>query len=144
MDKELPGEWLSEAAENNDGTGMVLVSVRTDIDKMRRKGKHVYWVQVSLSYDALANGMPTAGAGEVLARVTEELAATFDRDPVAMLTVITTGDGLRQWDFYTASLHIFQRKFNEALEGLDALDLQFEAAMDPDWESYHQALDAIK
>ena len=48
----------------------------------------------------------------------------------------STGDGLREWGFYTLSLHIFQRKLNEALAPFPLLPLQFDAEEDPEWESY--------
>lgn len=70
--------------------------------------------------------------------VTDVLQDCFDRDPVAVLTGIYTGDGQRNWVFYTRSLHIFQRKFNEALAPFPALPLEFEAEEDPDWQEYRE------
>ena len=53
-----------------------------------------------------------------------------------MLTGIYTGDGRRDWVFYTVSLHIFRNIFNRALEPLDLMPLVIEAQEDPDWEEY--------
>ena len=80
--------------------------------------------------------MPGDKESELLEQITAALADTFDKDPVAVLTEISTGDGLREWGFYTLSLHIFQRKLNEALAPFPLLPLQFDAEEDPEWESY--------
>jgi hypothetical protein len=62
--------------------------------------------------------------------------AVFEKDPVAVLTGIYTGDSQRNWVFYTLSTHIFQKKINEALAQLPTLPLQISAENDPDWEEY--------
>ena len=49
-----------------------------------------------------------------------------------MLTTVSN------WVFYTRSLHIFQRKFNEILAPLPAMPLTFRAEEDPQWEEYHE------
>ncbi len=60
--------------------------------------------------------------------------------PLASVTEIYTGAGERNWVFYTRSLHIFQRKFNEALATLPAMPLAFDVTHDPDWDEYRLAL----
>lgn len=84
--------------------------------------------------------MPSESDSELMEGVTEALEAAFKADPVAVLAGIYTGDGERTLLFYTLSLHIFQRKFNEALAQFPTLPLQFEAFEDPDWEEYRQML----
>lgn len=56
----------------------------------------------------------------------------------AYLTGIYTGEGRRDWIFYTCSLNIFGRVFNRALEALPLLPLRMEAAEDPEWEEYRE------
>ena len=53
-----------------------------------------------------------------------------------ILTGIYTGDGTRDWIFYTRSLFIFQKLLNRALSSLPELPLRIDAAEDPDWEEY--------
>ena len=70
--------------------------------------------------------------------VQDALEAVFSKDPVAVNTGIYTGDGERNWIFYCRSLHIFQRKLNEALTPFATLPLEFRAFEDPDWEEYQE------
>ena len=75
-------------------------------------------------------------------QVQDALEACFANDPVAVNTGIYTGDGERNWVFYTRSLHIFQRKLNEALASFPVLPLTFHAEDDPQWEEYDEMCQA--
>ena len=80
--------------------------------------------------------MPDETTAMTLESVTDSLQKTFHKDPVAVITGIYTGDGRRDWVCYTLSLHIFQKKINEALVELPLLPLQFHAEEDPQWSEY--------
>ncbi len=101
-------------------------------------GVYRYRVEVTWPYEGDGKGLPTYTDSKVMEEVTNALNNCFDRDPVAVLTGIYTGDGQRNWVFYTRSLHIFQRKFNEVMAPFPALPLEFEAEEDPDWEEYRE------
>lgn len=73
---------------------------------------------------------------------TDALLAAFKVDRVAVMTGIYTGDGKREWVFYTRSLPIFQKVFNRALEPLDTMPLAIEAGEDADWEEYTEMREA--
>ena len=73
--------------------------------------------------------------------VAERLVREFAADPVAVLTGIYTGAGERNWVFYTMSLHIFSKKFNEALADFEQLPLEFYADNDPEWLEYKELLE---
>ena len=89
----------------------------------------------SLASDAEPAGDFTA---RLMEQVHEALAAEFKKDPVAILTGVYTGAGERNWVFYTMSLHIFSKKFNEALADFEMLPLEFYADNDPDWLEYKE------
>ena len=64
------------------------------------------------------------------------------RDKVGVMTGIYTGDGQRDWIFYTKSLPVFNTVLNRALQELPALPIVIEAYADPDWEEYSEMRDA--
>ena len=57
------------------------------------------------------------------------------------MTGIYTGDGRRDWIFYTKNLKIFSVVFNKALEPLDQMPLEIEAEEDGDWSEYREMRD---
>lgn len=80
--------------------------------------------------------MPADADASVMEQATDLLLEETRRDTAAILTGIYTGDGRRDWVFYTRSLFIFQKILNRALESLPQLPLQIEAAEDCGWEEY--------
>ena len=91
----------------------------------------------------LGNSLPDAPTSNVLKDITDRLVKTFHKDSIAVLTGIYTGCGQRNWIFYTLSVHIFQRKFNEALSDLPLMPISMIAENDANWEEYCEMLSAI-
>ncbi len=130
-------EWWTAPAEADNGL-MIMVTGRKDVGKFRTNPRFKYRVEVSMPYGADSTGMPDTATTELIGEATEALEVTFDADPVAVMTGIFTGDGRRDWIFYTLSLNIFGRKLNEALAPLPELPLEISAYEDPDWEAYDE------
>lgn len=129
------GKWWSYPCEAENGK-TIIVSGQDGIDNRRLSGKYIYRIDVSWSYPALTDGMPDEGAAEMLETVTEAFRDALSEDKVAVMTGIYTGDGKRDWVFYTRNLRIFNSFFNRALGSLPQLPLEIEAEEDPDWEEY--------
>jgi len=133
--------WTTPTQSADNPENLIMVTGRRDVDKFRTNPRFIYRVDVTWPYKADKSGMPGFEDSKIMEQVTDSLNAVFKKDPVAVMTGIYTGDGKRDWVFYTLSLHIFQRKFNQALEGLPSLPLEFHAEEDPDWEEYRNMCD---
>lgn len=132
---KIPDEWWSCPTQGESGQ-LIIVTGHDGLQPVIDKGKHKYRITVSMRYDALPDGMPTDAAAETLDAATEALKAATLKDDAAILTGIYTGEGMREWIFYTVSLHIFGNILNRALAPLPLLPLEIEAAEDPSWEEY--------
>lgn len=113
-----------------------MVTGRADVRKFRDNPKFSIRVDITLPYDSKPDGMPTDAAAITLETVLENIRAELDKDPVAILTGIYTGDGERNMVFYTLSTNIFNKKLNSALAALPLLPLQITAENDPTWAEY--------
>ncbi|MDE6629570.1 MAG: DUF695 domain-containing protein [Muribaculaceae bacterium] len=134
-------EWLTTPLEStSEGGNLIMATVRKNVAAFRGNPKFRYRIEVTWRYEPDEKGMPSEELSEQMEAVGETLEAVFHKDPVAVLTGIYTGDGARDLVFYSLSLHIFQRKFNEALAEFPPLPLEFSAEEDPDWEEYSQML----
>lgn len=138
MSKEA--EWWTSPQEGMSGN-MVLVTGRKDVEKFRNNPKFSIRVEITWRYtmgEATADGMPQHDISETMEKVTDRLAEVFKKDPVAVMTGIFTGDGERNWIFYTLSTHIFGRKLNECLADMPLLPLEIYCENDPDWAEYDE------
>lgn len=130
------GEWWTAPAEADDGR-LIMVSGRSDVSKFRDNPRFHIRYTISWRYSNAADAtMPTDTDATIMEEVTEALCKALAKDPVAVLTGIYTGAGIRDWVFYTLSTHILTRKLNEALAHLPVLPLELSAEEDPDWEEY--------
>ena len=132
---KITDEWWSAPAESDTGE-LIIVTGRRNMEAEMACGKYVNRVEVTWRYGE--TGMPDLKTSQMMEQVTDSLKAVLKKDPVAVLTGIYTGAGERNWVFYTMSLHIFSKKFNEALADFEMLPLEFYADNDPDWLEYKE------
>ncbi len=130
-------DWWTAPAQGDNGN-LILVTGRRSMDEVISSGLYRYRVEVTWQYEGDDKMLPNYADSKLMEQVTDALNECFRQDPVAILTGIYTGDGQRNWVFYTRSLHIFQRKFNEALQEIPTLPLEFEAEEDPTWQEYRE------
>lgn len=115
-----------------------MVTGREDVKHFRENPRFSIRAEITWKYEADASGMPDKVTAALMDDVDTALRAAFDKDPVAVLTGIFTGDGQRDWIFYTLSTHIFGRKVNEALAPFDLLPITIYTENDPRWEQYDE------
>ena len=130
-------DWWTSPAESEDGK-LIMVTGRRDVDQFRNNPKFSIRVEITWKYSSDSSGMPDEVTSKLMEDVQEAMVAEFKKDPVAVLTGIYTGDGERNWVFYTLSTHIFGRKINEVLAPFDLLPISIYTENDPDWEEYSQ------
>ena len=132
---KISDEWWSAPLEGDNGD-LVIVTARDDMQEVLASGVFVYRIDTSWRY--ADGGMPNLETSTLMEQITDSLQEVLRKDPVAVMTGIYTGAGERNWVFYTRSLHIFQKKFNEALAPFPEIPLTFHAEEDPDWEEFKE------
>lgn len=133
-------DWWTSPTESENGQ-LIMVTGRRDVDKFRKNPRFNIRVEISWKYDGEASGMPNFATSSLMEQVQEALENEFEKDPVAVLTGIYTGDNERNWIFYTLSTHIFGRKLNEALANFELLPITIYCENDPEWNEYQEMKD---
>ena len=62
----------------------------------------------------------------------------MEKDKLAILTGVYTGDGERTLVFYTRTSKVFGERLNEALMGYDLLPISLYVEIDPEWYEYQE------
>lgn len=132
--------WLTAPFESNESDNIILGSVRKDVTRFKENPRFRFRVEATWRYEPNIKGMPDENTSEIMEQVGESIENTLAKDPIAVLTGIYTGEGARDYVFYTLSLHIFQKKFNDALADFPELPFSFSAEEDPQWEEYSRML----
>ena len=135
------GDWWTSPAESESGR-LIMVTGRRDVDKFMNNPRFRIRVEATWKFESDSSGMPNRATSELMEEADSYLRETFRKDPVAVLTGVYTGDGERNWVFYTLSLNIFGRKFNEALSSMELLPITLQAEEDPDWLEYNEMKEA--
>ena len=133
--------WWTAPAESEDGH-LIMVTGNKDVAKFRSNPRFCIRIEVSWNYTGDASGLPDTATSELMEQVQEALQTEFRKDPVAILTGIFTGDGKREWVFYSVSTHIFGKKLNQALEPFPLLPITVYCENDPGWEGYDEMTQA--
>ncbi len=130
-------DWWTAPTESENGN-LIMVTGRRDVDKFKNNTKFNIRIEVTWKYNSDKSGMPDFETSSLMEEVQASIEKTFQKDPIAILTGIYTGDGERNWVFYTLSTNIFGKKFNETLQPFELLPITIYAENDPDWEEYKE------
>lgn len=130
--------WWSAPMEGDSGK-TVIVTGRDYLDSVIESAKYPYLIRVAWRYNALPDGFPDKIDEELMGRVSDALESTFSKDKAAYLVAIFTGDGQRDWLFYTKSLPLFNKIFNKALADIEeTVPFEIEAREDAGWSEYRE------
>ncbi len=95
--------WTAPAESATNPGRLIMVTGRRNVEKFIDNPRFRFRIEIIWIYDGDANGMPDRTTSETMERVQGVFETEFARDPVAVLTGIYTGDGRRDWVFYTSS-----------------------------------------
>ena len=132
---KLTDNWFSTMAET-DNEMPIFVSGRDDLDEFRLSGKFKERVEIYWKYDSSHNGMPSDTEGELMEKVVDALRSAVEKDKLAILTGIYTGNNERTMVFYTRTSRVFGERLNESLANLPQLPITLYVEIDPDWNEY--------
>lgn len=137
----LTDNWFTALSENEDGS-ITFISGRSGIDEFIKSGKMKQRVEVTWKYEADAKGMPANDKeAQIMEAVEERLRKAMEKDKLAILTGIYTGQGKRDWIFIARNLNAFGERLNDALQGLPQLPIEIYAEDDPKNEEYKALLE---
>ncbi len=135
---KLGDVWFSAIAEAEENNHMIIVSGRTEIEEFIQSGKFKERAEITWRYEADGNGMPNEPTAKLMEEVQSVLKRAMEKNKLAILTGIYTGNGERTWVFYTRNIPAFGVTLNEALAPFETLPLIIYTEKDPEWLEYRE------
>ena len=134
---KLTDNWFNTMAEA-DNEMPIFVSGRDNLDEFRLSGKFKERVEIYWKYESIHNGMPSDSEGELMEQVIDTLRKAIEKDKLAILTGIYTGNNERTLVFYTRTSRVFGERLNEALTPFPQLPITLYVEIDPEWNEYQE------
>ncbi len=89
-------------------------------------------------------GMPQMPDRDHMDRLEDLLSSSLEAASLATLVLVSTGENMREWIYYTRSEADFMAQLNTALDPQKPFPIEVHAAPDPDWKSYEDFLAAVR
>lgn len=132
---KLTNDWFTAFSESDDGK-MIIICGRDGIDAFMQSGKFKERAEISWKYTGDANGMPSDAVAETMEKVQDALQKKMEKDKLAVMTGVYTGENERLWVFYTRNVPAFGVMLNETLMPFEELPITIYTEKDPQWEEY--------
>lgn len=134
---KIGNEWWTSPTESETGA-LIMVTGRQGVEPVIATGKYNDRIEITWKYTPEKNGMPDFKTSSLMEQVTDALNNAFAKDSAAVMTGIYTGDGERNWVFYTLNPKKFQYMLNDALKDFELLPITLYAEKDPEWNEYRE------
>lgn len=140
MRKKDEEKWAARKGALDNGMPFD-IRFREDLPRESEIEKLNTLIIVSWIYESdNGNGMPPEDILEEMDEFENLMDEAMVEKGAARLMTVFTGDGIREWQFYTEDEDIFMRKFNAAMVGQPVLPLEIEAFEDAGWDAYQDLI----
>ena len=90
------------------------------------------------------SGLPAGQEREAMDHMEDLLAPAVEKPGVAVLALVSTGEDLREWIYYTRSEQEFLNSLNKVLAGAQRFPIEVHTASDPQWSTYERFRKGVK
>jgi ribosomal protein L14E/L6E/L27E len=132
---KLSDKWFMALSENDNGN-IIYILGREELNEFMESKKLKERVEITWKYEADDKGMPSDDVAEKMEAMETALKKAVEKDKLAIMTAVYTGDGEKVWVFYTRTARVFGERLNDALSSFETLPISLYVEADSDWEEY--------
>lgn len=128
-------QWRIATAEDNGKS--LIFRIRTQVPSFASKADFPHLLAVCWQYQSPNDsGMPSPDEAQRMDELEDLLEAGLESVQQAFLTVIVTGNGVREWQWYARNPQKTMELVNETLGHLEPFPVEFSFQDDPNWQGY--------
>lgn len=134
--------WFESSGEV--GNDIFFVKGRRNLGKLMESGK--FPTRIDLVWEFTSpdpSGQPSEDILQLMNEVEELLLDAYENDYQSVLAGVFTGNGHREWYWYTQDKDEFMSRFNQAMGNKGQLPLEIFHQSDPEWSEYRDMLEAF-
>jgi hypothetical protein len=129
--------WSIGELSDPDG-GTTLVRYRASPEPKVRARLPMQFVVTWRFREPQEGGLPDSAEHEEASSMEDALVPVVEGRGQALLVVVSTGSGVREWYFYCRDPLELERAFNDTFAASDALPVELHSGEDPAWEVYEE------
>ncbi|CAN5441437.1 hypothetical protein BH11PLA2_BH11PLA2_24400 [soil metagenome] len=124
-------------AEGEDDGKTLIFRIRNKAPLFATKATYPNLLAVCWRYESPNDqGMPTQEDTDRMYELENLLEGGLEENGHAFLSVIVTGNGIREWQWYARDPNAIMEQFNKTLGELDPFPIQISFQDDPEWDGY--------
>lgn len=124
-------DWV--LAEGSSGGKPLIVRMRSTLPAEADQSLFRYLLIIRWAYEPNERGMPDSDTHKLMNAFEDALEAGTEQRLSGVQAVSLTGDGKKEWRYYTAEVDGFIESLNVDLVGHPHYPLQIESFVDEDW-----------
>jgi Family of unknown function (DUF695) len=129
--------WATAVSEKKSTGQAVVFRYIIRFEPNFRRSAYPHRVIVVWRYQS-PSGMPSRTELEAMERLENALDPVIGARALGTLVLVSTGDNLREWTYYTKSEEAFLTALNEALAAQPRFPIEIHEAPDPEWSTYER------
>jgi hypothetical protein len=111
----------------------MIVRARETLPTKADRETHGHLVLIKWPYTAGVNGMPNADDAKRMQELERTLEANIEAHEVGIHALSLTGNGSREWRYYTHDPQKFMEALNRGLQGQEKFPIDLELLQDTEW-----------
>ena len=135
--------WATAISANAHNGRKIIFRYARQFDASFKRASQPIRVIIVWKYQS-DSGQPIAEDHAQMNVLEDALESVLNEHESATLTLVSTGENLREWTYYAKSEDKFIASLNYALAGMPAFPIEIHSACDPKWEVYEHFKAGIK
>jgi hypothetical protein len=137
MAKREAADWT--LAQGKAGGNTTIIRALARVPLAEQRSARPVLVLVTWEFDGAATaGMPDRATYDRITDFEEVIFDSIAAEDWATEAAAITGNGAKQWRYYTNDGEDFAKRFSEALDGHPRYPVELEAAPDPEWQGLRE------
>lgn len=135
--------WGTATSRNHETGRVIVFRYVNELDTGFDRASQPVRVIIVWKYKG-TNGMPVPRERARMDAMEDLLGPAIEADGFSTLALVSTGEDLREWIYYTKSEEGFFIRLNEALGRQPDFPIEIHVTDDPQWSNYQEFVDGLQ